>query len=181
MPVLRANDIVLTRAETFIGRAIRFFTRRLGEPPSKVNHVGIMVSPTLIVEALSTVVRRPLAAAYGPPSKQYIAIYRPLNLTGVEEVRVTLKANNYLGRKYGYVKILAQALDWFLHGAYVFRRLAGMDNYPICSWLVAHAYSSIGKDFGVAPGAATPDDIWDYVTSHPDKYEQVWPLSPWQG
>ena len=181
MPVLRANDIVLTRAETFIGRAIRFFTRRLGEPPSKVNHVGIMVSPTLIVEALSTVVRRPLAAAYGPPSKQYIAIYRPLNLTPEEEVQVTQKAEGYVGRKYGYLKIVAQALDWVLQGAYVFRRLFRMDNYPICSWLVAHAYSAVGKDFGVAAGAATPDDILDFVESRPDKYEQVWPLSRWEG
>ena len=181
MPVLRACDIVLTRSETFVGRAIRFFTRRLGEPPSRVNHVGIMVTPTLIVEALRTVARRPLAAAYGPPTKQSIAIYRPLNLQPEQEVQVVLKANSYVGRSYGYLKIVAQSLDWVLQGAYVFRRLAGMDRYPVCSWVVAHAYAVAGKHFGVAPGAASPDDIHDYVTKHPEKYAQVWPLSRWQG
>jgi hypothetical protein len=179
MPVLQAADIVLTRSETFVGKAIRFLTRRIGEPRSKVNHVGIMVSPALIVEALRTVERRPLAAAYGPPASQSIAVYRPLNLTGEEVVRVLLKANEYVGRKYGYLKIAAHALDWVLQGAYVFRRIAGMDRYPICSWVVAKAYAAAGKDFGVAAGAATPDDIWDFVTSHPDKYECVWPLGSW--
>jgi hypothetical protein len=52
-----------------------------------------MVSSVNIVEALSTVVRRPLAAAYGPPAKQRLAIYRPLNLTTAEQVKVMLKAN----------------------------------------------------------------------------------------
>jgi len=156
-------------------------TRRVGEAPSKVSHVGIMVSSELIVEALSTVVRRPLAGRLRSPEEAAHRHLPPLNLTGVEEVKVTLKANNYVGRKYGYLKIVAQALDWFLQGAYVFRRLAGMDRYPICSWLVAHAYLAAGKDFGVPAGAATPDDIDDFVRSHPEKYECVWPLSPWTG
>ena len=181
MPSLRACDIVLTRSETFVGKAIRFLTRRIGEGPTRVNHVGIMVTPALIVEAISTVVRRPLAAAYGPPSKQSIAVYRPLNLSGEEVVRVLLKANGYVGRSYGYLKIVAQTLDWCLQGAYVFRRLAGMDHYPICSWVVAKAYAAAGKDFGVEAGAATPDDIHDFVVRHPEKYECVWPLSRWQG
>lgn len=178
---LLAGDIVLTRAGTFVGKAIRFLTRRIGEGPSRVNHVGIMVTPTLIVEALRTVERRSLNDAYGPPSKQSIAVYRPLNLTGEEMVRVLLRANGYVGRKYGYLKVVAHALDWLFQGAYVFRRLAGVDRYPICSWVVAKAFSAAGKDFGVDAGAATPDDIHDFVTSHPDKYEQVWPLSHWLG
>ena len=53
-----------------------------------------------------------------------------------------------------------------------------MDRYPICSWLVAHAFKKAGKTFGVKPGAATPDDIWDFVRSNPDKYETVIELGP---
>jgi len=181
MPCLQACDVVLTRSETFVGKSIRFFTRRIGEGQTRVNHAGIMGTPRLIIEALQTVVRRSLTDAYGPPSKQQIAVYRPLNLTPEEQVKVMLKANSYVGMRYGYVKIVAQALDWALQGAYVFRRMAGMDKYPICSWVVAHAYSAAGKDFGVAAGAATPDDIHDFVIKHPDKYECVWPLSRWQG
>ena len=60
-----------------------------------------------------------------------------------------------------------------LQGAYVFRRLDQMDKYPICSWLVAHSYKKIGKDFRVPAGAATPDDIWDFCDKNPDKYRRV--------
>jgi hypothetical protein len=178
--ILREADIVLTRSNTWLGRSIRFMSTHLGDSKSQVNHCGIMVTPTLIVEALNTVKRRPLIDAYGVPSKQLLAVYRPRNLTGEESVRVVMKANSYVGRTYGYLKIVAHALDWVLQGAYVFRRMAGVDKYPICSWVVAHAYGVVGKYFGVAPGAATPADIWDFVTRNPDKYEQVWPLSRWQ-
>jgi hypothetical protein len=58
----------------------------------------------------------------------------------------------------------------------VFRRLADSGKYPICSWLVAHAFSKAGKNFGVEPGAAEPDDIWDFVTTHRDKFACMHPL-----
>jgi hypothetical protein len=41
---------------------------------------------------------------------------------------------------------------------------------------VAHAYSKAGKDFGVDPGAAQPDDIWDFIQDNPEKYELIHPL-----
>ena len=59
---------------------------------------------------------------------------------------------------------------------YVFRRMANMDNYPICSWLVAHSRAKVNKTFGVEPEAATPQDIRDFVREHPDIHEQVYPL-----
>ena len=68
--------------------------------------------------------------------------------------------------------------DWALLGAYVFRRLGRMDRYPICSWLVAHSYKAAGLHFGVAPGAATPDDIWDFVTTRTDRFQEIRPLGP---
>ena len=83
-----------------------------------------------------------------------------------------------MGKTYGYFKIIMHLLDWLLLGAYVFRRLTTNGNYPICSWLVAHAFAKADKNFGVAPGAANPDDIWDFVEENPDKYEQVHPLQP---
>lgn len=49
-------------------------------------------------------------------------------------------------------------------------------SWPLCSWLVAHAFSEAGKNFGVEPGAAEPDDIWDFVSTQADKYECVHPL-----
>jgi len=79
--------------------------------------------------------------------------------------------------KYDTLKLAAHLLDWLLLGVYLFRRLADNGDYPICSWLVAHAFGEAGKNFGVERGAAEPDDIWDFVTAKTDKYECLHPLA----
>ena len=176
-PVLQPGDIFLTRGRGFVSRAIRFFTRHIGESRTKVNHVGLvvqggMLQKAVMVEALRTVERHRLIDEYGGQSDE-VAIYRPTRLSRAELQRIVTTANGYVGKSYGYGKIALHALDWVLQGAYVFRRLGRMDKYPICSWLVAHAYSAAGVHFGVEPGAATPDDIWDYVTTHLGEFERV--------
>lgn len=180
---LRPADIFLTRGTSLLSRAIRFFTRRIGESRTKVSHVGIIVEGGTIkdavaVEALTRVKRHPLFSRYGGKPKIQVAIFRPLNLTAAELATVVRTAESYVGRRYGYGKLVAHFLDWMLQGAYVFRRLAAMDDYPICSWVVAHAYAKADKTFGVDPGAATPDDIWDFVVENPEKHERIHPLAP---
>lgn len=180
--ILQPAGIFLTRGKGFISRAIRFFSRGIGEPRTIVNHVGIVVegggtNEAVVVEALSRVFRHRLAEQYGG-GEDKVAVFRPLNLTPDELTAVVAKAECYVGRKYGYFKIVLHFLDWLLLGAYVFRRLGRMDGYPICSWLVAHAYKAAGKHFGVAPGASTPDDIWDFATRRTDIYQQIRPLKP---
>jgi hypothetical protein len=175
--LLEPGDIFLTRGRGLVSRAIRFFTRRIGESRTKVNHVGLVVeggplARAVVVEALREVERHRLAEAYGG-AKDEVAIFRPLGLSPAEIARVVAAAESYVGRRYGYGKIVLHALDWALQGAYVFRRLGRMDDYPICSWLVAHAYAEAGVHFGVAPGAATPDDVWDHVTGHPGAFARV--------
>ncbi|MEA2023600.1 MAG: hypothetical protein U9N79_04835 [Actinomycetota bacterium] len=179
---LEPCDVFLTRGAGFVSRAIRVFTRRFGESRTKVNHVGIIVGEgtmvtAMAIEALVKVRKHPLGR-YARKLDTAVAVYRPINLTEGEETAIVAKALSYEGDKYGIVKIAAHFVDWTLQGAYVFRRLTRMDDYPICSWLVAHAFASGGKDFGCEPGAATPDDIWDFVTTNPDKYVQVHPLVP---
>jgi hypothetical protein len=175
--LLEPGDIFLTRGRGLVSRAIRFFTRRIGESRTKVNHVGLVVeggrfASAVIVEARREVERHRLVEAYGGADDE-VALYRPLGLSAEQRARVVAAAESYVGRRYGYGKIVLHALDWALQGAYVFRRLGRMDDYPICSWLVAHAYAEAGVSFGVAAGAATPDDIWDHVTRHPGAFVRV--------
>jgi len=176
-PVLQPGDIFLTRGRGFVSRAIRFFTRHIGESRTKVNHVGLVVQggslrEAVVVEALRTVQRHRLVDEYGG-ERDEVAIYRPVRLNVQQLHLVVTVANGYVGRRYGYGKIALHVLDWALQGAYVFRRLGNMDDYPICSWLVARAYGAVSVHFGVAPGAATPDDIWDYVSRHPEEFVRV--------
>jgi hypothetical protein len=180
--VLEPCDIFLTKGDSFVSRAIRFFSRSFGEKRTEVNHVGIIVESGSVhsaqaVEALSKVRRHPLGR-YAKKPKTGVAVFRPINLTDDEKAKVVAKAESYVGRKYGWPKIATHLMDWCLNGAYVFRRLTNKDDYPICSWVVAYAYLAAGKDFRVDAGAANPDDIWDFVRENPDKYVQIRDLEP---
>jgi len=167
---LKPGDVFFTRGKSTLNKMVRFFTRSVGEPRTKVDHIGLVVgAPDTVVEALARVQQVPLG-------NRKAAVYRPLNLTEEEIALIVTKARSYVGKKYSYIKVTTHFLDWLLQGAYVFRRLGGLDPYPICSYLVAESFSAAGKNFGVSPGAASPDDCWDFVNSRPDKYQQVVPL-----
>lgn len=170
--VLQIGDVVLTRGDGWLGRAIRYFQRGKGEEFSKVNHVGIVVeSPDVIVEALWTVKRHSIQR-YTKPGNQ-VAIYRSRMVASNHVLQAKLKncAEEYGGRKYGVLKILLHAGDRALanvtgrQDVYGFRRLASIDRYPICSYVVAKAYDRIGIRFmGTQPRACQPDDIFDHVS-----------------
>jgi hypothetical protein len=181
--LLEPADIFLTRKRGFGSWAIRFFTRHIGEPHTEVSHVGVVVEggsleKAWMVEARGRARHRLLFRHYGRKRKIDVAIFRPLHLSQEERAVIVQVALRYMGKEYSYFKILLHLMDWVLQGAYVFRRLGGINDYPICSWLVAQAYAKAGETFGVPPGAASPDDIWDYVTAHPEKYQMVRSLAP---
>jgi hypothetical protein len=170
-------DIFFTRGEGFISKAIRVCTRSKGEPKTVVNHVGAFVrmgnvATADVIEALATVKCHTLMDQYWGSDDQ-VAVFRPRGLMESQRKIIVSKLYQYEGRRYGYAKLVTHLLDYALNGAYVFRRLTSSDNYPICSWVVAQAFSHASLNFGVEPGAATPDDIWDFCVANPDKYTKV--------
>ena len=180
---LEPADIFLTRRGGIGSWAIRFFTRHIGESRTEVSHVGVVVEGgslerAVVVESRGRAKRHLLFRQYGRKRKTDVAIYRPLHLSYEDREVIVRAAERYVGKEYSYFKILLHLADWVLQGAYVFRRLGGINDYPMCSWLVAHAFAKAGETFGVPPGAASPDDIWDYVTAHPEKYEMLHRLAP---
>ena len=178
--ILKPGDIFLTRGTGILGCLIRFFTRSIGEKRTEVNHVGIVIGEgdlknAVVVEALIKVKKHKLWSEYGPPKKDKVAIFRPNNLTDAEIKKIVKRANEQVGKKYGFFKLFAHLLDWMFFGVYFFRRLVNEEKYPICSWLVADAYAAAGKNFGVKPGQAQPDDIWDYVIKKGRKhYDKIY-------
>jgi hypothetical protein len=125
-----------------------------------------------IVEALRKVVVRPISA-YARTRSRLLVCRRPGGLDPDQKQKIVEKAQQYRGRKYGVGKIFAHALDRLFNNRYVFRRLARMDDYPICSWLVAFAYDRVlGHHFGVPPNAAQPDDLLDHCVQ--EGWSFVW-------
>lgn len=177
MPVAiyEPGDIFLTRGNSIISKLIRVFSRTGGESRTMVNHCGLVVDDgnsvsAVIVEASSKVIRRRFNA-YRRSSSTQVAVYRPLNVTPEQIATIVAYAESTVGKPYGYHVIVLHWLDWLLNGRYVFRRLT-TEHYPICSSVVAEAYSAAGLTFGVAANAASPDDVWDYVTTS-DNYKAV--------
>ena len=179
------GDIVLTRGSGPLPRAIRALTRQRGETATKVNHVGIVVAggyplaSAVLVEALLRVKCHRVQDGYGGGGSQ-LAVFRPVTLTAGELLSIAAAARGFIGRNYGSLKLLLHLADWCLGGRYVFRRIGKMDEFPICSYLVARAYATAGKDFGVPDRAASPDDIWDFCVRS-RHYKCVRELGPFPG
>jgi len=175
---LKRLDIFFTRSEHWLSKTIRKLTCSKGEAATVANHIGIIGYEgddlrAWGIEALGTGVKfHRLIDRYSPTDE--ICVFRATNLTTVEVDAIYLEACKMVNRPYGYGKLILHALDWCIGGKYFFRRIGGLDAFPICSYLVADAFKAAGKDFGVSVGAASPDDIWDFIASNPDKYRFVW-------
>lgn len=82
-------------------------------------------------------------------------------------------AANFSARSYGYLKIVGQLVDWMTGSNWLSSKVLTWDRYPYCSFIVAEAYWSIGKNFGVPSKSTTPDDILDFCIDHPEKYSII--------
>ncbi len=177
--IVKPCDIFFTRGKTFLSTAIRIFG--VGDDhKAKINHVGIVIeegpiNKANVIEALTKVKKHTIFDQYHNTSDK-ICIFRPLNLTQDESNKIIEKALSYENYKYGYLKLVTHFLDFFTGGNYIFRRLTNSDNYPICSWVVAHSYKAADKNFGCDACKANPDHIWDFCVNNPDKYSNVFQL-----
>jgi hypothetical protein len=167
--MLLPGDIIFTASTGILSDLIKYFQRSKGEPASRVAHVGIIstigtpAQARVIESLLQGTVERKLSA-YGR-GYESVCIYRNYALSDADRIGIVNRARYYVGKKYGFTKILAHAGDYLLGGRYYFRRWAKSDNYPICSWVVAHAYAYIAARFAdIEPDYVQPDDIWDTVT-----------------
>ncbi len=191
---LHTADVVITRSqEGEVGPVIRWFTKRPGDP-AWGNHVGLitkggMIPPIhlewvghpQITEALWKVRSGSFWTLYGPPAgpgRPKVLIYRPLTLDLETRRRIAARAEEYIGRRYGWWQLLNQGVDWWLSKkrgkeVYLFRHLDYGDRV-ICSQLVGRAFAPEGLRFGVPEGVIpNPDDVDDFCREHPMKYGRI--------
>lgn len=179
-PYVRPGDIFMTSGSSLLARMILWGQREKGEEPSLVSHVGMFTTHAPLdkamgVEALWSVEHHKIWPRYRNKDEHMI-VMRPLNLNPSERHAVVNRALSYVGARYGWWKLLFHlghkltGKDWFLD-------LSFIERFPICSFLVADAFQSVGFDFGVPDDEAQPDDIFDFTTSRRDKYACVMPLT----
>lgn len=170
-PLFDAGDIILTGGEAWISRMIRWATRSKKEKETIKNHVGVGVNSESYVEALWTTKRNKFDDLLSTNTN--IEIWRNIKLSNEDKYRIKIKALEYVGAIYGPFKIILHFLDSILEkifgkDIFIFRRLAFIKRFPICSWVVAFAYDRVGYNFGVDKRFATPDCIHDYLVKSDD-------------
>lgn len=167
---MKAGDIILTRDDSFISKAIRRFGREKNEP-ALVSHAGVFICERHVIEALFSGVKTTLFPRGFWGSEFLVA--SPLNVNDFQREMIASKALNFSARTYGFTKIFGQALDYLSGSDFFTSKIFVMDRFPICSYVVAEAYAALGKTFGVPTKSTTPDDILDFILDHPDKYHLV--------
>ena len=105
-------------------------------------------------------------------------------LTSEQRMALTREALKYLNVSLGLVKCWAHLLDdlgcKLLHrDVFLFRHIDPEDRHPVCSGMTASVYDkALHYRFGVDPECADPDQIHDWVRSHPDEWVRVFRLEP---
>ena len=174
--IIEVGDIVHVQGRSLFSRIIRWVTRSSNEKFSWSSHSALVTKVGNSIEVIDSAVVQVVVRSiqsYEILKSRVLVSRVPGGLSARQKEMFVTKALEYEGRLYGAFKLLVHALDRFFDNRYVFRRLATMDQYPICSWIVAYCYKGVlGLLFGSLPNAAQPDDILDYCMA--SRWTCVW-------
>lgn len=180
---LEPGDIVLvSKKHSLLAKLIcRFSTTASDTSISKFSHTAIVVSTGTtkkIIEALSTGVKRSSLSKYSNGYRILIARHKELSF--FNKISIVRTAEKYIGKKYGYKTLAGHFADYLCskligRNVYYFRKIAGNNNFPICSWIVSHAYDRDGIRFlNLDPDLVQPDDIADEILNDKNNWEVVY-------
>jgi len=159
---VQAGDILAVRGRGWLSEHI------LAATNGDVSHVGMLVGaePPIVIEALARVATRPLEVSIAGAAKAYIL--HDTSLTPEQRITLVNEATGQTAKDYGYVDLALQLGDALTHTRWFTTNLTHgwLDHFPICSYLVAEAYHSLGLDFGVRDVSTTPQDIFHFAKTH---------------
>jgi hypothetical protein len=167
-------DSISVHSRSLLGWLIREAETAPEEQNTYSNHCADITFDRSSTEALWVVTKTPFDQWLQEHGD--FEIWRYTGLTQEQRETVARKAESYLGRHYGWWKLLIHLMDAFLtflrrKETYFFRRIMSYDRYPICSWVEAYAYQAANINFGCEPNVADPDVIYDYKKAHPDHWK----------
>lgn len=180
LSITEPGDIVLVSDKnSMLAKLIcRFSTTASDTSLSKFSHAAIVVSTGTtknLIEALSTGVKRTSLSKYSNGYRILIARHKGLSF--FNKLSIIGSAEKYIGKKYGYKLLAGHFADYLCskitgRNVYYFRKITGNNNYPICSWVVSHAYDRAGLRFlNLDPDLVQPDDIADEILHDQNNWE----------
>ena len=170
-PSFLPGDIIFYHNDDWFGKLFQFAMKGKDEPSTFCNHISGFINYELNVEALWKV---EVTEFELHPKNKRLKVYRKKNLSDKERDLLALKAVSYVGREYGFAKLITHLGDALLEKMFdgqifFFRRLNHSQRYPICSWVWAYSYYRVlGYKFGIDPEGADPDTMYDFVVNNSD-------------
>jgi hypothetical protein len=190
LPPFMPGDIISFAAvgRDWYGVFSRWLERSPGEAPTYAVHTAQFLDANRYLEldivekirATTEILKR--YQAHDTWRRRGFEVWRCKSLTDDQREAVTRQALTYLGDRFGMAKFVTHFLDGLVSKAarkevFFFRRLNHNQRYPICSWVTAFSYDrALHYRFGVPPECADPDQINDWVSSHPDEWLLVFRL-----
>jgi hypothetical protein len=166
-PTFKSGDILAVRGKGFFARGI------LAATGNTVSHVGMVVgdTPVIVIEALLRVKTRPIEDSVADAEKAYLL--QDLSLSTEKRDTIVKRACQFSAADYGWADIVLQLANavfrttWFTdHLTFGF-----LNQFPICSYLVAESYETIGLTFGKQKDESiTPADIYNFARQQPTIY-----------
>lgn len=190
LPRFRAGDIIVFAGQSDLySRVARWIMRLPGEGPTYSVHTAQFISSRYVLEMDIVGRIKTVDDVLNKRSKldmwqrRGFEVWRCRTLTHAQRQALARQTLAFRNRRFGGLAFLMHLLDGVISQAarrdvYAFRRLNHLDRYPVCSEITAMAYdAALHYRFGVDPDCADPDHIYDWVTGHPDEWEQVYCLA----
>lgn len=178
IPRFLAGDIILCPSNNDLpGALTRWIEQSSGENPTYAVHTAQFLDPATILEMEYTVKKRTLKEVL--QKRKRFEVWRCPSLTMQQREAISLKSLDYFNARFGWAKVITHSLDGLLNKVsrkqvFFFRRLNHSDRYPICSWVTAFSYDRVlHYQFGVPPECADPDQIHDWLKTHPGEWTRV--------
>lgn len=182
IPKFSAGDVIFYAGKGDLSGVFgKWVVRSFGEPPTYAVHVAQFLDAGRILEMDGTVKIKSLDQLLN--GGRGFQVWRYARLTNQQREALDTKALAYLNAKFGLAKLFTHLLDCMItklarKDVFLFRRLNHSDRYPICSWVTAFSYDRVlHYQFGVPPNGADPDQMHDWVTSHPEEWKCIYSVS----
>ena len=189
VPQFLPGDVILFAGEgDLYSKVGGWLMRDRGEGPTYAVHTAQFIDPQRVLEmdfvgrikSLDDVLNR--RYKFDMWKRRGFEVWRCETLTERQRRALTRQALAYLNVKFGLAKFGAHLLDDLIgkllrREFFFFRHIDPEDRRPVCSGITASVYDrALHYRFGVEPECADPDDIYDWVTTHPDEWVRVFRL-----
>ncbi len=190
LPAFMAGDVIVFAGQADLySKFGRWLMRTNGEEPTYSVHTAQFLDANEYIELDLVGKKRPAQDILRKRQKRDMwqrrgfEVWRLVDLTEEQRDALSRYALVYLGTRFGWAKFLTHLFDGLLNKligreTFFFRRLNHDQRYPICSWITSFSYDrALHYTFGVPPECADPDEIADWVSTHPGEWTCVYRLT----